>query len=135
MPTSSLEMPHTRCSFCGNIICTRPLLSVVPLNVNVHVPTCLLRHQIQCVDKLKGVAPLLTDPPRWSSTDRQNPPICNPPLYIAIPFEPIIQFCNFLGNPNKMWNNVKNPITSANILGALALFKTIRRLWLYDLIN
>ena len=34
-------------------------------------------------DKLDGVAPLEADPPHAISTTRQNPPICNLPLYIA----------------------------------------------------
>ena len=36
--------------------------------------------------RLDGVAPLVADPPRWNSTTRPNPSICNIPLYIAVPF-------------------------------------------------
>ena len=41
---------------------------------------------------LGGVATLVADPPHANSTTRQNPPICNPSLYIVIPVEPIIHF-------------------------------------------
>ena len=39
-------------------------------------------------NKLDGVALLIIDPTRANSTIRQNPPICNIPLYIALIFLP-----------------------------------------------
>ena len=42
--------------------------------------------------KLNGVALLEADPPQWNTNTRQKSPICNPPLYIVLSFEPIIQF-------------------------------------------
>ena len=41
--------------------------------------------------KLDGVAPSVTNTHRANSTPRQNPPICKPPLYIALTSEPIMQ--------------------------------------------
>ena len=42
-------------------------------------------------NKLDGVAPLVAEPPQWNSPTRQKKtPICNPPLYIANAFEPIM---------------------------------------------
>ena len=46
--------------------------------------------------KLDGDAPLVKDPPRANSTSRQNPPICNPALYIASTFEPITQLNKYI---------------------------------------
>ena len=37
--------------------------------------------------ELDGVAMLIADPPRWNSTTRQNHPIWNQPLYIAVAIE------------------------------------------------
>ena len=42
--------------------------------------------------KLDGVAPLAADPPRWNFTFRQNLPIWDLPLYIAVTCN---QTCNF----------------------------------------
>ena len=39
-----------------------------------------------CADiKLEGVALFVTDPFRANSATRQNPDICNPPPYMAVP--------------------------------------------------
>ena len=40
---------------------------------------------------LDGVASMVADPPEAHSTTMQNTPICNPPLYIALTFEGMMQ--------------------------------------------
>ena len=40
--------------------------------------------------KLEELAPSVADPPLAIFTIKQNPPICNPPLYITITFKPIL---------------------------------------------
>ena len=40
---------------------------------------------------------LVADPSCANSITRQNPPLCNPPIYIAIIFEPIKEFVNPFG--------------------------------------
>ena len=51
--------------------------------------------RVQCTSKkLDGVAPLVREPPCTSSAARQNPQFCNPPLYIALTSEPIMQVPN-----------------------------------------
>ena len=34
----------------------------------------------------------VADPPQWNSNAKQNPAICDPPLYITVTFEPSIEF-------------------------------------------
>ena len=46
---------------------------------------------VDITTKLDKVAPSIADPPGWNSTNRQNPTIWDPPPYIAISFEQIIQ--------------------------------------------
>ena len=52
-------------------------------------------HHMRATYELNKVAPLVTDPPRANSPTRQNPPICNPPLYIATTSEQNMQFQNY----------------------------------------
>ena len=54
-------------------------------------------HHMRATYELNRVAPLVTDPPRANSPTRQNPPICNPPLYIATTSEQNMEFQNYLG--------------------------------------
>ena len=42
--------------------------------------------------KLNEVATLVAHFPEWNSATRQNPPICNPTLYIVETFEPVMPF-------------------------------------------
>ena len=44
--------------------------------------------------KTRRVSPLVADLPLWNIITRKNPPICNPPLYITITFEPNMQLKN-----------------------------------------
>ena len=44
--------------------------------------------------KTKRLAQFVADPIRLNSTPRKITPICNPPLYIAVTFEPSMQFKN-----------------------------------------
>ena len=62
---------------------------------------------VHCCITMKKVALLLTYPPHRNSTTRQNQPICNLPLSIAITFEQIRQFPNCFGfTMNKKEGNI-----------------------------
>ena len=54
--------------------------------------------QTKCLNqqKLDRLAPLVEDPPRWNFTTKQNPPICNSPLYIVVTIDPILGQNSFL---------------------------------------
>ena len=54
-----------------------------------------LLYHMRAKYELNRAAPLVTDPPRANSPTRQNPPICNPPLYIATTSEQNMQFQNY----------------------------------------
>ena len=91
---------RSRCSlaiaapFGGGCVTPPPCPAVPPAGSDVwvrgqpaHAP-----QEGQGEGKLDGVAMLVTDPPRGYSTTRQNPHICNHPLYIAFTFKLFMRF-------------------------------------------
>ena len=58
--------------------------------------------------KLDRIAPLVADPTRWNFTTRQHPPICNPSIYAAVIFQPILQLqiLQDLGCPDQWLFNI-----------------------------
>ena len=57
------------------------------------------------ISKLDWVTPLVAEPRRWNSTTRQNPPICNQPVYIAVTLKLIVIFFVSALNLKRFRNN------------------------------
>ena len=64
------------------------------------------------------------DPPRWNSSTRLSQHIFNPPLYIAVNFELILQFLNLFGFGIHDW--VKhNTVLYATVLYSTVVYGTV----------
>ena len=99
-PESVIKNPYTVISFEPTMQSKYFLLDSIALfvetfgqNVNFLTLTAEVWERFK-YSEIKAVALLLADPPRWDYATRQNSPICNLPLNIAVTFKPIMTIKN-----------------------------------------